>query len=111
MAKVWSRRKFFIKCDLKKKTWAESKLRLTECSVKCFFSHVAMSSLRVDSYCPLYAAAPLGRLYPLDPPCRYAPACINSTTSMFRDEDPVLAKNRIRGSVAQTKGDFEKSIE
>ena len=23
-----------------------------------------------------------------------------------RDEDPVLAKNRIRGSVLQTKGDF-----
>ena len=23
-----------------------------------------------------------------------------------RDEDPVLAKNRIRGSVPQTKGDF-----
>ena len=24
----------------------------------------------------------------------------------IRDEDPVLAKNRIRGSVPQTKGDF-----
>ena len=28
-----------------------------------------------------------------------------------RDEDPVLAKIRIRGSVPQTKGDFKKSIE
>ena len=28
-----------------------------------------------------------------------------------RDEDPVLPKNRIRGSVPQTKGNFEKSIE
>jgi len=27
-----------------------------------------------------------------------------------RDEDPVLAKNRIRGSVPQTKGDFQKSF-
>ena len=30
---------------------------------------------------------------------------------IFSDEDPVLAKNRIRGSVPQTKGDFKKSIE
>ena len=28
-----------------------------------------------------------------------------------RYEDPVLANNRIRGSVPQTKGDFLKSIE
>ena len=28
-----------------------------------------------------------------------------------RDEDPVLAKNRIRGSVPQTQTDFKKSIE
>ena len=30
---------------------------------------------------------------------------------IIRDEDPVLAKNRIRGSVPQTKGDFLKSFE
>mgnify|MGYP001165692978 CR=1 FL=1 len=29
----------------------------------------------------------------------------------YRDEDPVLAKNRIRGSIPQTKGDFLKSVE
>ena len=29
----------------------------------------------------------------------------------LKDEDPVLAKNRIRGSVPQTKGDFFKSFE
>ena len=30
---------------------------------------------------------------------------------IYRDEDPVLAKNQIRGSVPQTKRDFQKSIE
>ena len=29
----------------------------------------------------------------------------------YRDADPILAKNRIRGSVPQTKGDFKEFIE
>jgi len=35
----------------------------------------------------------------------------DSKLVFFRDEDPVLAKNRIRGYVPQNKGDFQKSIE
>ena len=33
---------------------------------------------------------------------------LNTMVVVGRDEDPVLAKNRIRGSVPQTKGDFQK---
>ena len=32
--------------------------------------------------------------------------CHESNNNTCRDEDPILAKNRIRGFVAQTKGDF-----
>ena len=35
----------------------------------------------------------------------------NFQCPVSRDEDPVMAKNRIRGSVSQTKREFLKSIQ
>ena len=44
--------------------------------------------------------------YPTKPP-KTLHSCAMYTDKLSRDEDPVLAKkNRIRGSVPQTKGDF-----
>ena len=42
---------------------------------------------------------------------KYLYLFINDSAIFIRDEDPILAKNRIQGSVPQTKGDFYKSTE